>query len=186
MRQTAALLLVLLAACQPEARQLLLLDLARTDPIVLEATARPWHDAGYTVHYRRFYPHLARSDLDRYHALLLLGGPAPEQPADALTLGDLTVLSSWLARGGVVVLGYAGDGEGSEDRWLMNRWLASVGAGIEIGLAVLADTASPVVAGFAPQPAVLARRNAPPRGAPLDPFPAGRVHALRLSDPRRG
>ena len=182
---SASVLLAGLAACQPEARQLLLLDLARADPIVLEATARPWHEAGYTVHYRRFYPHLTQSDPTRYHALLLLGGRAPEQPTDALTAGDLVLLSTWTAQGGAVVLGYAGDGEGTQDRWLMNRWLATVGAGIEIGPAVLSDTASPTVAGFAPQPAVLARRSAPPRGAPLGPFPAGRAHALHVSDVRR-
>ncbi|MGH7646172.1 MAG: hypothetical protein ACREMR_11375, partial [Gemmatimonadales bacterium] len=183
MRRTVLrLCIVVLAACQPEARQLLLLDLARTDPIVLEATARPWHEAGYTVHYRRSYPHLAHSDPSRYHTLVLLGGRAPEQPTDALTVGDLVVLSAWVTRGGALVLGYAGDGEGAQDRWLMNRWLATVGAGIEIGATALSDTASPMVAGFAPQPGVRARRGAPPRGAPLGPFPAGRTHPLHVSD----
>src|SRR5438552_17789450 len=53
----------LIAACQPQARRLLLLDLALSDPVVLNGTARPWADAGYKVQYRRFYPHLTRADL---------------------------------------------------------------------------------------------------------------------------
>src|SRR2546428_3725390 len=52
--------LLLLSACQPAARRLLLLDLALSDPVLLNGTARPWRDQGYTVEYRRFYPHLAR------------------------------------------------------------------------------------------------------------------------------
>src|SRR2546421_4134857 len=43
----------LLAACQPQARRVLLLDLALSDPVVLNGTARPWTDAGYEVQYRR-------------------------------------------------------------------------------------------------------------------------------------
>jgi len=68
----------LFAACQPQARRLLLLDLALSDPLALDATAQLWHDAGYTVEYRRFYPHLTRADLAHYHTLLLLGGGGGE------------------------------------------------------------------------------------------------------------
>jgi hypothetical protein len=182
---SAAILLAGLAACQPQARQLLLLDLARTDPVAIEATARPWLDAGYTVRYRRFYPHLTRSDPERYHTLVLLGGRSPDPPTDALTAGDLVVLTTWVSRGGAVVLGYAGDGEGAHDRWVMNRWLAAVGAGIEIGAAALLDTAIHTIAGFTPRPGARARHGAPPRGAPLGAFPAGRAHRLHVSDERR-
>ena len=61
--------LLVLAACQPQARRLLLLDLALSDPVVLNGTDRPWVDAGYTVRYRRFYPHLTRGDLPRFRTL---------------------------------------------------------------------------------------------------------------------
>src|SRR5947199_67319 len=102
--------LLLLAACQPQARRLLLLDLALSDPVVLNGTARPWVDAGYTVRYRRFYPHLTRGDLPQFRTLVLLLGREPEAPSDALTAGDLALLDEWVRRGGVVVLGYGGGG----------------------------------------------------------------------------
>src|SRR5436190_21548777 len=116
--RSIALLALSLAACQPQARRLLLLDLALSDPVVLDATAAPWHEVGYTVDYRRFYPHLTRSDLARYRTVVLLGGREPEAPSDALTLGDIALLTEWTQQGGVVVLGYAGDGEGFLDRWI--------------------------------------------------------------------
>jgi len=81
----ALLLALVVAGCQPQSRRLLLLDLALSGPVVLDATAPPWHEVGYTVEYRRFYPHLTRQDLARYHTLVLLGGREPETPSDALT-----------------------------------------------------------------------------------------------------
>lgn len=178
--------LLCLAACQPQARRLLLLDLALTDPVALEATAQPWHEAGYRVAYRRFYPHLTRQDLDRYRTLLLLGGRAPESPSDALTAGDLALLSEWVGRGrgGVVVFGYAGDGEGFFDRWLMNRWLASLGTGIVIGDFVLHDTVQRPAA-TEPQPRAAPERESPLGGATFDPFPFGRNHVLLATHDRQ-
>ena len=170
----------LLAACQPQARRALVLDLALSDPALLDGTAGPWHDAGYAVEYRRFYPHLTRSDLTRYHVLLLLLGRGPEVPSDALTAGDLGVLDEWVRGGGVAVLGYAGDGEGSLDRWTANRWLASQGAGIAIGDRALQDSTA---RGFFPraQPwAVGQRVGDDPLGAVYDPFPLDRNHALSV------
>ena len=136
----AALVPLVLAACQPQARRALVLDLTLSDPALLSGTAIPWHDAGYTVEYRRFYPHLTATDHARYRTLLLLCGREPEGPSDALTAGDLTLLGQWLSGGGVVVLGYTAAGEGTLDRWVANRWLASQGAGIAIGESLLEDT----------------------------------------------
>ena len=121
---------------------MLLLDPALADPVVLQSTARPWHDVGYTVEYRRFYPHLTRQDLERYRTVIVLGGREPEGPSDGLSAGDLAILNEWLGKGGVVVLGYAGDGEGYLDRWIANRWLESLGAGLAIGDRVVEDTAT--------------------------------------------
>lgn len=157
-------LLSTLAACQPSARRLLLLDLNLADPLVLEATAAPWHDAGYRVEYRRFYPHLTRADLSRYRTVVILGGREPQGLSDALTLGDLAILNEWVGRGrnGVVVLAYTSDRRhpaGTLDRWVMNHWLASHGAGIAIGSEPLDAPALPLPrssldnAGFAPFPA---------------------------------
>jgi len=129
-RRLCLLLLVLTAGCQSEARRLLVVDLTLADPLTLEATAAPWHAAGYRVEYRRFYPHLTRQDLTRYRTLLLLGGREPEGRSDALTIGDLAILAEWIHRDGVVVLGYT---EGDLDRWVMNQWLVAQGAGIAIG-----------------------------------------------------
>jgi hypothetical protein len=120
------------AACQTESRRLLVVDLTLADPLTLEATAAPWHAAGYRVEYRRFYPHLTREDLTRYRTVLVLGGRQPESLSDALTIGDLAILNEWVRRDGVVVLGYAEDA-GALDRWIMNQWLVSQGAGIAIG-----------------------------------------------------
>src|SRR5207249_10595315 len=122
---------LLLAACQP--RRLVLLAVALSDSVVLQSAARHWHDRGYTVEYRRFYPHLTRQDLKRYRTVIVLGGREPEGPSDGLSAGDLAILNEWLGRGGVVVLGYAGDGEGYLDRWIANRWLEALGAGLAIG-----------------------------------------------------
>jgi hypothetical protein len=97
--------LVLSAACQTEARRLLVVDLTLADPLTLEATAAPWHAVGYRVEYRRYYPHLTRQDLDRYRTVLVLGGREPEGRSDALTIGDLAILAEWIRRDGVVVLG---------------------------------------------------------------------------------
>ena len=167
---------LLLTACQPQSRRLLLLDLALSDPIVLDATAAPWHAAGYSVEYRRFYPHLTHQDLDRYRVLVLLGGREPEAPSDALTLGDLAMLTEWLRRGGVVVFGYAADGEGFLDRWVMNRWLAAMGTGLVMGDFPLEDSSAGAAA--EPQPRVFPLPQSALDNAGFEPFPAGRNHVV--------
>jgi hypothetical protein len=170
----------LAAACQPQARRVLILDLSLSDPLALDATAQPWREAGYTVEYRRFYPHLTRADGARYHTLLLLGGRAPARPSDALTAGDLALLSEWVDGGGVVVLGYPTDeaGEGSLDRWLMNRWLAWKGAGVTIGDHALRDTTQHPAGAFDPQPAVAPQHDLPLQDPGVALLSAGRAVAL--------
>jgi hypothetical protein len=175
--------LLLLAACQSQARRLLLLDLALSDPVVLGGTAQPWRDAGYTVEYRRFYPHLTWADVGRYRTVVVLLGREPEAPSDALTMGDLALLNEWLGRGGVVVLGYDGDGEGYLDRWTANRWLESRGAGIAIGDRVLEDTTAPVLTTGRSQPSAAARTvRGGPLGSVYDPFPLDRNHVVVVRD----
>jgi hypothetical protein len=178
-RGAVAAAALLLAACQPQARRLLVLDQMQADPIVLNALAEPWSAAGYRVDYRRFYPHITRGDLARYRTLILLGGAAPEGPSDPLNTADLALLGEWTARGGVVVLGYAGDAAGSADRWVLNRWLAAAGTGIAISAEPLQDTLSPPAA-LAPQPRIAPRAGSGPREGGFDPFPGGRNHALRV------
>src|SRR6266567_143274 len=140
MRPVGLTAVLLLSACQPQARRLLVLDLALSEPALLNGTVQPWRDEGYNVEYRRFYPHLVRADLDRYRVLLFLLGREPEAPSDALTAGDLALLTEWVLRGGVAVLGYDADGEGYLDRWTTNRWLDFLGTGISIGDRLLEDT----------------------------------------------
>src|SRR3989442_6494125 len=110
-RPSIAVSLLLVTACQPQARRLLVLDLALSDPVVVSGTAEPWRDAGYTVEYRQFYPHLARTDLARYRVLIFLLGREPEAPSDALTTGDLALLNEWVRAGGVGRLGHHADRE---------------------------------------------------------------------------
>ena len=172
--RSVALLALCVAACQPQAQRLLLLDLASSDPAILDATAAPWHAAGYTVEYRRFYPHLTRADLARYRALVLLGGREPEASSDALTLGDVVMLTEWAQRGGVVVFGYAGDREGFLDRWIMNRWLAAMGTGLVIGDFPLEDTVPPAM----PQPQAFPLPQSALDNAGFESFSAGRNHVL--------
>jgi hypothetical protein len=162
---------LLVAACQTEAGRLLVVDLTLADPLSLETTAAPWHAAGYRVEYRRFYPHLTRDDLARYRTVLVLGGRQPESLSDALTIGDLAILNEWVRRDGVVVLAYAEDA-GALDRWIMNQWLASQGAGIAIG------------GGSGPGRAQLLDATPLPHSA-LDnagfaAFPAGRSYPLEI------
>ena len=168
MRTPGLLLLALIAGCQSEARRLLLVDLTLADPLTLDATAAPWHAAGYHVEYRRFYPHLTRSDLGRYRTLLLLGGREPGGRSDALTIGDLAILTEWIHRDGVVVLGYT---DGEEDRRVMNQWLAAQGAGVVIGEdpRALEISATPL-----PHSAL--------DNAGFAPFPAGRNRPLAVRD----
>src|SRR5438309_10131317 len=99
MRSVCRTAVLLLCACQPQARRLLLLDLALSEPALLNGTVQPWRDEGYAGEYRRFYPHLARGDLERYRVLLFLLGREPAAPADALTAGDLALPSSLVRRG---------------------------------------------------------------------------------------
>ena len=173
MRRLCLFLLLLVAACQTEARRLLVVDLTLADPLTVEATAAPWHAAGYRVEYRRYYPHLTRQDLARYRTVLVLGGRQPEGLSDALTVGDLAMLTEWIRRDGVVVLAYSEDG-GALDRWIMNQWLASQGAGIAItggsgsGGAALLD-ATPL-----PHSAL--------DNAGFAAFPAGRNYPLQIRD----
>ena len=164
--------LMLAAACQPEAHRLLLVDFTLADPLTLETTAAPWHDAGYRVEYRRFYPHLTRADLARYRTVVVLAGREPERTSDALTIGDLAILTEWIRRDGVVVLAYEPDlsatrEAGTLDRWIMNRWLAAQGAGIEIG-------EDPVDVPAVPLP------SSSLDNAGFAPFPAGRNHPLSV------
>jgi hypothetical protein len=184
MRYGCVSMLLLFAACQPRATRLLMLDLALSEPALLNGTAQPWRDAGYAVEYRRFYPHLARADLDRYAVLIFLLGREPEAPSDALTAGDLALLNEWMLRGGVVVLGYDADGEGYLDRWTANRWLEFQGAGISIGDRLLEDTTArvPGVVGR-PQPWATSRKlGDEPLGSVFDPFPLGRNHVVATLD----
>lgn len=173
-KRFSTLAALLLAACQPQSSRLLLLDLALSDPVILDATAAPWHAAGYAVEYRRYYPHLTHHDLARYHALVLLGGREPEAPSDALTLGDVAILTEWVRQGGVVVVGYAGDGEGFFDRWVMNRWLTAMGTGLIIGDFPLEDS----VPAAEPQPRVVPLPHSALDNAGFAPFPAGRNHVV--------
>lgn len=168
-----------LGACQPQASRLLLLDEAFTQSAELEATARPWADVGYHVEYRRYYPHLTRADLDRYHTVMILGGRgAPAAAEDALDVGDLAILTEWTLRGGVVILGYpAQDDGGAFDRWLMNRWLAWSGAGIAIGDVALRTASTPGTA-----PRVRPVLTAGLRGTGFVPFVAGANNALQVDD----
>ena len=169
-----------LGACQPQARRLLLLDEASSQPAELEATARPWRDAGYHAEYRRYYPHLTRADLDRYRLVMVLGGRGSNSTADALDVGDLSILTEWTLRGGVVVLGYPPTGEdgggNAFDRWLMNRWLAWSGAGIAIGAVALQGEARQTA------PDVKPVLTAGLRGTGYVPFPAGTNNALLVDD----
>ena len=178
---TFAGLCLSLAACEPQAHRLLLLDEASTQPAELDATARPWRDAGYRVEYRRYYPHLTRADLDRYRTVMVLGGHGPTNTADALDVGDLAILTEWTLRGGVVVLGYPPTAEGGTgaayDRWLMNRWLAWSGAGITIGDGVVRSAGRQ-----AATPDVSPVLTAGLRGTGYVPFPAGLNNALLVTD----
>jgi hypothetical protein len=173
----APLCVFLVAACQPQAKRLLLLDESLTQPVELESTARPWDAAGYDVDYRRFYPHLTRADLDRYRVVMILGGRRPGAASDALDVGDLAILTEWTLRGGVVVLGYPPEGGGSLDRWLMNRWLAWTGARITIGDFALRSARTPHAA--PPLEPQLANGM---RGAGFDPFAAGVSNPLLVED----
>lgn len=166
------MLLLCSAACQSEARRLLVVDYTQADPLTLDATATPWHDAGYRVEYRRVYPHLTRRDLTRYRTVIVLGGREPQATSDALTIGDVAILNEWVRRDGVVVLAYA---NGNNDRWVMNQWLAAQGAGIAIG-----DSPE------AGEPGVTQLIDATPLphsaldNAGFAPFPAGRNRPLRV------
>jgi hypothetical protein len=168
-RGLVLLTLLTLASCRPRASRLLLLDYTLADPIDLQTTAAPWHDAGYTVEYRRFFPHLTRDDLHRYHGVVLLGGLRPDAPSDALTSGDATLLTEWVRAGGVVVLGYP---ESALDRWIMNRWLQSLGTGL-----VITDSAPPA----GPRAALPIRRALP--SVDLLPIELANARTLRLRTP---
>src|SRR5947208_9776346 len=184
MRRIGLTAVLLLCACQPQARRLLVLDLALSEPALLNGTVQPWRDEGYHIEYRRFYPHLARADLDRYRVLLFLLGREPEAPSDALTVGDLALLTEWVLRGGVVVLGYDADGEGYLDRWTANRWLESVGTGISIGDRLLEDTTARVLTTTGrPQPWAEGRAMGDePLGSVFDPFPLDRNDVVTTRD----
>ncbi len=188
MRSGCLTVVLLLSACQPQARRLLVLDLALSEPALLNGTVQPWRDEGYHVEYRRFYPHLARADLDRYRVLLFLLGREPEAPSDAITAGDLALLTEWVLRGGVAVLGYDADGEGYLDRWTANRWLEFLGTGISIGDRLLEDTTVRALTTTGrPQPWVEARTvGDEPLGSPLgevyEAFPLDRNNVVTVSD----
>ena len=176
--------LLLLPGCAPQARRVLLLDLALSEPALLNSTVQPWRDEGYAVEYRRFYPHLARADLGRYRVLLFLLGREPEAPSDALTAGDLALLTEWMLRGGVVVLGYDADGEGYLDRWTANRWLEFAGTGISIGDRLLEDTTGRTATTTGRlQPWAEGRAMGDePLGSVFDPFPLDRNNVLATRD----
>jgi hypothetical protein len=173
----APLCVLLVAACQPQAKRLLLLDESLTQPVELESTARPWEAAGYDVDYRRFYPHLTRADIDRYRVVMILGGRRPGAASDALDAGDLAILTEWTLRGGVVVLGYPPEGGGTLDRWLMNRWLAWTGARITIADFALRSARTPHAA-----PPLEPHLKNGMRGAGFDPFTAGVSNPLLVED----
>src|SRR5256886_11803989 len=113
--------------------------------------------------------------LPQFRTLVFLLGREPEAASDALTAGDVALLDEWVRRGGVVVLGYDGDGEGYLDRWTANRWLAYEGAGISIGDRVLEDTTLRVVTTGRMQPWVVAQPvGDEPLGSAYDQI--GRAH----------
>jgi hypothetical protein len=162
-----------------------MLDLSRpasTDSATLEATARPWRDAGYRVAYRASYPHLTHQDLDRYATVLVLGGH-PDPAAARLGAGDLVLLGALADRGGVVVLGYDPAASGRFNRWMMNRWLAWRGAGIAIGdSAQQGDGADTTLVSASP---LEVRDGSVLRGVGAHPLSAGSHRVLTVSDQRR-
>ena len=174
--------LAALLACQPAERRALVLDLALSDPALITGTAVPWAAAGYAVDYRPRYPHLTRGDLARYGVVVFLGGLTPERWSDALSGGDLALLTEWVPRGGVLVFGYVGDGAGGLDRWVMNRWLEAMGAGIAIGADVLRDTTGTATRAHGSHPTARAVPGALNHTG-LSHFPAGRNHALSVRVP---
>src|SRR5207247_1950182 len=108
----------------------------------------------------------------------------PDAPSDALTSRDLALLDEWVRRGGVVVLGYDGDGEGYLDRWTANRWLEYEGAGISIGDRVLEDTTTRTLTTGRAQPWALARPvGDEPLGSVYEPFPLDRNHVVVARSP---
>jgi hypothetical protein len=175
----ALVALLLVAGCQPHTRRALLLDLALSDEALVAGTAEPWAAAGYVVDYRRFYPHLTHADVARYGVIVLLAGRSPERWSDALGVGDLALLIGWVPRGGVLVLGYAGDDEGSLDRWVINRFLHATGTGIRVGSDLLRDTSRAHLDPPGAHPP--ARVASGPLGlVRLEEFPAGRNHPLAV------
>ena len=174
MKLVALALLAFIVGFQSEAHRLLVVDFTLADPLTLEATAAPWHEAGYRVEYRQFYPHLTRQDLARYRTVLLLAGREPGSPSEALTIGDISILNEWLHRDGVVVLGLRSDNrtkrsEGTLDRWTLNQWLTSLGSGITID-------SIPVDASPSPLP------HSALDNAGFEPFAAGWNLPLRVRD----
>src|SRR2546430_16436788 len=67
--------------------------------------------------------------ISQFRTLVFLLGREPEAASDALTAGDVALLDEWVRRGGVVVLGHDGAGEGYLDRWRANPGRAYRGAG---------------------------------------------------------
>lgn len=174
--------LAILAACQPHTRRALIVDLALSDPALIGATAAPWTAAGYTVEYRRFYPHLTRRDLTRYGTILMLGGLQPERWSDALDAGDVALLTEWVPRGGVLAFGYAAGEAGSLDRWVMNRWLDAMGAGITIQAQPLSERTNLPDSTLAPLTRARDARTSLDL-AGLGTFPTGRLHPIATTLP---
>src|SRR5207249_2610727 len=82
---------------------------------------------------------------------------------------------------GVVVFGYAGDGEGFLDRWVMNRWLASQGSGIVMGDYALRDPTLRPAGALESQPYAEPAEGTGLRDPGVAPFPFGRNHGLLVS-----
>src|SRR3989440_5150894 len=188
MRRVGLAAVLLLSACQPQARRLLVPDLAFSEPGLRNGRVQPWRDEGYNIEHRRFYPRLVRADLERYRVLLFLLGREPEAPSDALTVGALALLTEWVLRGGVAVRGYDADGEGYLARWTTNRWLDFLGTGISIGDRLLEDTTTRALTTTGrPQPWAEARTvGDEPLGSPLgevyESFPLERNNVVAVRD----
>ncbi len=79
-----------------------------------------------------------------------------------------------------MVFGYAGDGEGFLDRWIMNRWLAALGTGLVIGDFPLEDSVAETGGGAEPQPSIFPLPRSALHSAGFEPFAAGRNHVVRV------
>ncbi|MBI3666336.1 MAG: hypothetical protein HY236_08950 [Acidobacteria bacterium] len=145
------LFLVLATAGAGADERALVIDYEMNPPDFSNEVIRRVAATGMHVDFRQYYPVLTRADLARYHMLVLLSSAGGIGSSLQLPEVEIPAVVSYVARGGLLILGVPGDPEAFNQLRPYNRLLAALGSGIQVKPAIADDDSGRYLSAMYPQ-----------------------------------